>query len=74
MEGGDRMSRFREARHGRGAGDFPIRSRSSGGSASNDPLALMGGAVADRAEAMPTLVAGDQVSIVRIEGDFPSRG
>jgi hypothetical protein len=33
MEGGDRMSRFREARHGRGAGDFPIRSRSSGGSA-----------------------------------------
>jgi hypothetical protein len=42
MEGGDRMSRFREARHGRGAGDFPIRSRSSGGSASNDPLALIG--------------------------------
>jgi hypothetical protein len=35
---------------------------------------LLGGAVADRAEAMPTLVAGDQVSIVRIEGDFPSRG
>ena len=70
--GGSADAKFRETDHG--CGDDVATSSRLGAPVmrSNDLLFSMAAAVANRAEATPTLVAGDQISLVGIEGDSPN--